>query len=109
MRRVLTLVVSILAFAFLAGAVTPRDFGAVGDGIVDDTESLQLAVNETDTGSVSFPKGVYRITRTIVLELKDRGPVNLEGAGGGARVLMADRDPPSASSGITKVPRRRNP
>lgn len=93
MRIVATTVVSVLAVASMAGAVTPRDFGAVGDGVADDTDALQLAVNETDTGGVSFPKGVYRITRTIVITLKDKGPVNLEGSGGGARVLMAGPGP----------------
>jgi len=80
-------------FSPLAMAVNPRDFGAVGDGVADDTEALQRAVNETDTGRVYFPKGIYRITSTIVIPLKERGPVSLDGAGGGARVVMAGPGP----------------
>lgn len=80
-------------FSPLALAVNPRDFGAAGDGVADDTEALQRAVNETQTGRVYFPKGIYRITTTIVIPLKERGPVNLDGAGGGARILMAGPGP----------------
>ncbi len=80
-------------FSPFAGAVNPRDFGATGDGVADDTEALQRAVNETQTGRVYFPKGIYRITNTIVIPLKERGPVNLDGAGGGARVVMAGPGP----------------
>jgi len=38
--------------------VTPEMFGAKGDGITDDTQAVQLAV---DTGLPVFGKGVYRI------------------------------------------------
>lgn len=93
MRINVTLLTVLLLFTLTAGAMTPRDFGAVGDGTADDTEALQLAVNETDTGRVYLPKGAYRVTRTIVIQLKDKGPVSLDGSGGGARVLMAGPGP----------------
>lgn len=50
-----------------------RDFGAVGDGVVDDTEAInralyQLFCRETQAQirrSLFFPAGVYRVTQTI--------------------------------------------
>lgn len=45
--------------------VSVRDFGAVGDGVADDTAAFQLAL--TASKSVYVPKGQYRITSTIAL------------------------------------------
>lgn len=47
-----------------------KAFGAIGDGIADDTEAIQKAVQATlsdDKFVVYFPPGTYRITRTILL------------------------------------------
>ncbi len=46
----------------------PRDFGAVGDGIHDDTEAIRKAVDEASnsTGTVFFSPGIYR-TDTVTL------------------------------------------
>ena len=48
--------------------VTPQDYGAVGDGVTDDTTAIRSAFNAVNTaggGTVFFPKGVYVITPTI--------------------------------------------
>ena len=50
--------------------VSVKDFGAVGDGVTDDTAAIQAAINYTSTrssvgGSVYFPPGSYKITSTI--------------------------------------------
>jgi polygalacturonase len=40
------------------------DFGAMGDGITDDTAAVQTAINaamETGGGTVYFPDGDYRL------------------------------------------------
>ena len=52
-----------------------RDFGAKGDGISDDTDALQRALDairwENSKASVVFiPAGTYRITRTLQLVRK---------------------------------------
>ena len=48
--------------AKLAQTVSVTDFGAVGDGIVDDTAAIQAAI---DSGAVSiqWPEGTYRFTQ----------------------------------------------
>ena len=41
------------------------DFGAVGDGVIDDSESIQRAI---DSGRpIYFPRGVYAIGRPIII------------------------------------------
>jgi hypothetical protein len=52
-----------------------RDFGAVGNGVADDTEAInralyQLYCRETNTQirrALYFPAGTYRVTNTIVI------------------------------------------
>ena len=56
-------------------SVTPQMFGAVADGLADDTAAVRAAI---DSGSaVYFPKGTYLITDTITIN----GGVRLYGAG----------------------------
>jgi len=43
-----------------------KDFGAVGDGVADDTAAIQNAVN-SGGGVIYLPVGTYRITAGIVL------------------------------------------
>jgi hypothetical protein len=43
-----------------ADVVNVKDFGAVGDGVTDDTAAIQLALNTTADG-IYFPNGTYRI------------------------------------------------
>src|SRR5262245_17308997 len=69
-----------------------RDFGAVGDGQRDDTGAIEHAVRDGD-GFVEFPRGIYRITRPIVVHLKESGPIGLHGSGGTAKLVMAGAGP----------------
>ncbi len=49
-----------------------KNFGAVGDGIHDDTAAVQAAFDEAGRqggGTVFFPSGVYKLTRQIDLPL----------------------------------------
>lgn len=45
--------------------VTPQDYGAYGDGIVDDTAAINTALAENS--AVFLPPGTYRTTAPIVL------------------------------------------
>ena len=70
---------------------TVLDFGARGDGKTDDTEAIQRAV-DARIGTVCFPRGTYRITRTIEIRLDRVGPTSLVGDGT-ARIVMAGPGP----------------
>jgi hypothetical protein len=68
-----------------------RSFGAVGDGQADDTAAIEHALRDGE-GDVEFPRGDYRITRSIVVELEKVGRTALVGHGT-ARVVMAGAGP----------------
>ncbi|MGG1885854.1 right-handed parallel beta-helix repeat-containing protein [Priestia megaterium] len=43
-----------------------NDFGVKGDGITDDTQNIQKAIDEVPTGStIIFPKGVYKVSNIL--------------------------------------------
>lgn len=44
-----------------------KDFGAAGDGLVDDTEAFLKAIRATVDGAVWIPAGRYKITRMLVI------------------------------------------
>jgi hypothetical protein len=48
------------------GALDVRTFGAVGDGLHDDTEAIQHAL-DVPGAVVLLPKGYYRISKTLTL------------------------------------------
>lgn len=77
---------SVPKVASLANFTSVTDFGAVGDGVVDDSRAIQLAYDTlTRTGgTLVFPKGKYRVS----LKLTSRN-VHLIGEGRGATVLQA--------------------
>ena len=54
---------------FPSWANVKRDYGAIGDGVADDTASLQKALEEVTTPGhpsvVFFPPGTYRIISTL--------------------------------------------
>lgn len=60
------------------------EYGAVGDGIADDTAAVQRALNAANlSGSVlQFPAGLYRITSTLDVGMTSGRGLIIEGAGG---------------------------
>lgn len=67
-------------------------FGAVGDGQTDDTAALQHTLDAGD-GVLQLNKGSYRITRSLVLNLKDKGFGAVRGECGASRIIMAGPGP----------------
>ena len=49
--------------------ISVKDFGAVGDGLADDSEAVQRAV--TSGKSLLFPPGRYKITRPLSIPYSD--------------------------------------
>lgn len=69
-----------------------REFGAVGDGIVDDTAAIEHAVEET-RGVLHFPKGDYLLSKPITIALDETGFSGISGEQGTARILMTSAGP----------------
>jgi hypothetical protein len=68
----------------LKDTVSVKDFGAVGDGIADDTAAIQAAINAAY--SVFLPSGTYRITSPLVIPTGTTG-MTLRGAGRGRTII----------------------
>jgi len=77
---------------------TVKDFGAIGDGITDDTDAINRAlyqlycreVNPQIRRSLFFPAGVYRVTNTI--NIPPYATLYGEGADGSVIVLENPAD-----------------
>ena len=50
-----------------------KDFGAIGDGVNDDTQALSACINEAQRtkGICYIPTGVYRVKETLLIGSKD--------------------------------------
>ena len=68
-----------------------REFGARGDGKTDDSVAIEKAL-ASDTGTLVFERGVYKLGKTVVVDLSKRGWTSIDGDGG-ARLLMAAPGP----------------
>lgn len=57
-----------VSYSMLAnGQINAKDFGAVGNGIADDSDSLQAAITAASRKNLWIPQGNYRITKTLNL------------------------------------------
>ncbi|GEM_PF-5451054 len=86
--------------SFLAHAdvVSVKSYGAVGNGVTDDTAAIQAAINaciSTGAGtgdSLYIPKGIYKITSNLTFS----GPIHMYGDGKSQSTIRA-------FSGVTKM------
>ena len=68
------------------------NFGAAGDGESDDTDAIRHALADGD-GFLEFPRGIYRITQTIDVDLTQRDRSAISGLGGTAKLRMQGAGP----------------
>lgn len=68
----------------LRDVVSVKDFGAVGDGIADDTDAIQDALDSSAYAHVYMPPGSYRVTSTINITNQN----TLTGPDGGAQEMQ---------------------
>lgn len=47
------------------GNINAKSFGAIGDGVTDDTKAIQNAINASKGNTLIIPNGVYKITETL--------------------------------------------
>jgi hypothetical protein len=53
---------------YLAGFITPQDYGAVGNGVADDTAALQAALTAAGTaGTLYIPAATYAISSALAV------------------------------------------
>ena len=72
--------------------VAPAPPAPVGDGAADDTAALQALV-DAGTGDIRLPRGTYRLTAPVTVDLSEVGFTSVSGGGGVARLVMAGPGP----------------
>lgn len=75
--------------------VSVKDFGAVGDGVTDDTDAIQAAIDAVravNGGTVYFPVGTYLVSSTIDLHQGSAINLVIQGAGRGATTITTTAD-----------------
>ena len=85
----------------LGQVISVTDFGAVGDGVTDDSTAIQDGINylsSIDGGYLSFPPGVFVITTTLTI---DDDNINLVGSGSG--MFFGDIDAATLASASTTI------
>lgn len=93
-RILLFTLIALVIFPALTLGINVADFGAVGDGIIDDTAAIQAAIDDAEaqwrkiggvivTPTVHIQEGVYAITGLLV-----EANVTIKGAGMHSTVLV---------------------
>jgi hypothetical protein len=73
-RTIVTPDLSTLGFATLADVrlygISPADYGAVGDGVADDTAAIQSAIDSlgADGATIYLQPGTYKVTSTLIAD-----------------------------------------
>lgn len=75
--------------------VTPQMYGAAADGLADDTQAIQQAVNQG--GVVFFPRGTYKVTESIIVN----SAIEIIGEGSEASVISGELNDYIFSFGTT--------
>ena len=101
-RRILTSLIFLIIIIFNINSLNVKDFGAKGDGINDDTKSIMSAILKADDGLVIFPRGRYRITESIQIDLAKSGRIGIKGFGGTATIIMEGNGPAFKITGSHK-------
>ena len=57
--------------------INVKNYGAKGDGITDDTDSLIQAIRKSNNGEIFMPRGTYRITKSI--EINNINNISING------------------------------
>lgn len=86
----------------LAETVSVKDFGAVGNGIADDTAAIQAAIDAACNegfGTVFLPAGVYKITSTLT----DYNTVSATSNGKTIRLVGVGSSEVSTDTPLTKI------
>ena len=66
--------------------VSVKDFGAVGDGVTDDTAAIQAAINASvGGGTLLLPVGTYLVSATLIFT----SVITFQGQGVGSVILAA--------------------
>ena len=61
-------------------SVSVKDFGAVGDGVTDDTAAIQLAL-ASGAKHIIFPNAIYKIASTLTISRSTSDSVLIDGCG----------------------------
>lgn len=69
-----------------------REFGARGDGVMDDTEAIRHALADGD-GVLEFPPGDYVVSQTIVVDFSKQKRCSIVGSAGTAKIKMTGAGP----------------
>ena len=73
----------------LARIVSVKDFGAVGDGVADDTQAIQDAIDSGEL-SIYIPAGTYKITSPLNVPTQQGSTaIHIHGAGKQQSILQA--------------------
>lgn len=79
--------------------ITPQDYGAVGNGVADDTAALALAVTAATGQTLYFPEGTYKTTAPLALQSNS----SYIGAGMGTSIISCTNGLISQLSAVNKT------
>lgn len=82
---------SLVILCFLSASCSSgfsAEIRLVGDGTADETQAIQSAI-DAGIGDLHFPRGVYRITKTLTVDLDKTGPTSFNSIGTATIIMDA--------------------